>query len=304
MLRNRPERRASSVSCGLMTRPLLPQRPPRMPTDSAITSEVTRSRQLDSRQPQGQFATYRLDDGIAVIRLNRPERLNAASPELVADLKRGLERAAAERAVVTVITGAGRAFCAGHDLKAESLPPDSEEVLEHLQNVQDITRLLRSASTVSIAAVHGYALGAGIEFALSCDFIVADESTTFGFPEVSVGLSVTGGISYLLPQAVGLPMAKELIMLGEPFSAEKALSLGLINRVTAPGDHLRVAEELAQRIRTLPRQALTLAKEAFESAVRVDMEMAMAREIENALLTADLGEADVARSAFAAKGRK
>ncbi|WP_198415957.1 MULTISPECIES: enoyl-CoA hydratase/isomerase family protein [Cryobacterium] len=250
------------------------------------------------------FATFEMADQIAFIRLHRPERLNAASPQLVADLKRALDQAAAQHALVTVISGDGRAFCAGHDLKAETLPPDSPEALEHLHALQGITRLLRDSATVSIAAVHGYALGAGMEFALSCDFIVADAGTQFGFPEVSVGLSVTGGISYLLPQAVGLPMAKELILLGETFGAEKAKSLGLINRVTAPGDHLRVAEELARRLLALPHRALSLAKEAFESAVRPQVETAMKLEIQNALLTGDSADAADARDQFATTGSR
>lgn len=258
---------------------------------------------MAGKESLGQFATFELVDGVALVRLNRPDRLNAASPELVVDVKRALERAEAELAVVTIITGEGRAFCAGHDLKAKSLPPDSADELEHLHNLQDITRLLRASSTVSIAAIHGYALGAGMEFALSCDFIVADEGARFGFPEVSVGLSVTGGISYLLPQAIGLPMAKELVMLGEPFGAERALSLGLINRVTAPGDYLRIAQELALGLVAKPHHALSLAKEAFESAVRGHVETAMALEIENALLTGDSTDADLARNRFALTGR-
>ncbi|MFC5931313.1 enoyl-CoA hydratase/isomerase family protein [Cryobacterium melibiosiphilum] len=251
----------------------------------------------------GEFVSYTRAGGVAVIRLNRPDRLNAASPELVTDFKRAIERAIAERAVVAIITGEGRAFCAGHDLKAEALAPDSPQALDHLHQLQDITRLLRSAAIISIAAVHGYALGAGLEFALSCDFIVADEHTRFGFPEVSVGLSVTGGISFLLPQAVGLPMAKELILLGEPFGAERALALGLINRVTGPGRLLPVAHDIADRLQQKPRHALALAKESFESALRSDVETAMALEIENALLTGDSTDAEAARTEFATNGQ-
>ncbi|MDJ0337287.1 enoyl-CoA hydratase/isomerase family protein [Cryobacterium sp. PH31-O1] len=252
---------------------------------------------------QREFVTLTQQDGIAVLRLNRPDRLNAASPELVADFKAALDRAIGDAAVVVIVTGEGRAFCAGHDLKADTLTPESPEALSHLHNVQNITRVLRSASVISIAAVHGYALGAGIEFALSCDFIVAEEGTMFGFPEVSVGLSVTGGISYLLPQAIGLPRAKELILLGENFGAERALELGLVNRVTPPGERLMVAHDLAQRILALPHHALALAKESFEVAVRSQVESAMAVEISNALLTGDSTDADMAKVVFAGKGQ-
>lgn len=252
---------------------------------------------------QPEFVTLTQQDGIAVLRLDRPDRLNAASPELVADFTGALEQAIGGGAVVIIVTGAGRAFCAGHDLKANTLPPESPQALDHLHNVQNITRLLRDARVISIAAVHGYALGAGLEFALSCDLIVADEGTTFGFPEVSVGLSVTGGISYLLPQAIGLPRAKELILLGENFGAEKALELGLINRVSASGERLVVAQELARKILAKPHHALALAKESFEVAVRSQVESAMAVEISNALLTGDSTDAGAAKNQFAAKGR-
>jgi 2-(1,2-epoxy-1,2-dihydrophenyl)acetyl-CoA isomerase len=261
----------------------------------------TESQNAPSGSPARYVAFERHGD-VAVIRLNRPDRLNAASPDLVLHFKAAIERAVSERAVVVIITGRGRAFCAGHDLKAEALAPDSVEAVEHLHRLQDITRLLRSAAIVSIAAVHGYALGAGLEFALSCDFIVADEETTFGFPEVSVGLSVTGGISYLLPQAIGLPMAKELILLGERFGAQRALELGLINRVTAPGHLLPVAHDIADRLLQKPQHALALAKESFESVLREHVETAMAREIENALITGDSTDAGAARSVFATKG--
>ena len=251
----------------------------------------------------GTYVSFERQGEVAHIRLNRPDRLNAASPELVRDFKLAIERAISERAVVAIIMGEGRAFCAGHDLKAGALAPDSVEAMEHLHRLQDITRILRSAAIVSIAAVHGYALGAGLEFALSCDFIVADEATRFGFPEVSVGLSVTGGISYLLPQAIGLPMAKELILLGEPFGAERALALGLVNRVTGPGELLPVARDIADRLLQKPQHALALAKESFESAVRAHVETAMALEIDNALLTGDSTDAGAARSEFATKGQ-
>lgn len=267
-------------------------------------NDKTRDENVTGKNASGHFVAFEMVDQVAFIQLQRPDRLNAASPELVADFKRALDQAAAAGAVVTVISGAGRAFCAGHDLKAEALPPESDEALEHLRALQGITRLLRSSAIMSIAAVHGHALGAGLEFALSCDFIVAEEGTKFGFPEVSVGLSVTGGISYLLPQAVGLPMAKELILLGDTFGTEKALSLGLINRVTGRGDHLRVAEDLARRLVALPHHALSLAKEAFESAVRPQVETAMALEIENALLTGDSADAGDARHEFAIKGQQ
>ena len=99
-----------------------------------------------------------------------------------------------------------------------------------------------------IAAVHGYALGAGCEFALGCDLVVADETAQFGFPEVGVGLSVTGGISSLLPRAIGPARAKELLVLGERFGAGRAAELGLVNRVVPTGQHVDTALELTDEV--------------------------------------------------------
>ena len=142
-----------------------------------------------------------------------------------------------------------------------------------------------------IAAVHGYALGAGCEFALGCDLVVAAEDAQFGFPEVSVGLSVTGGISRLLPLLVGPVVAKELVLLGERFSASRALALGLVNRVTPPGEHEAVATELAAKLAAQPVLALALAKEALDRGADCAIEEAMAAEVDFAVLTVAPGAA-------------
>lgn len=244
------------------------------------------------------FVTYHLDGMVASIQMDRPSRLNAAGPELVAELRHCVALAHDDAAAVIILSGAGRAFSAGHDLKAAPLRRGSAEESEHLQSLQKITRLLRSPDVISIAAVHGYALGAGLEFALSCDFVVADQHAEFGFPEVSVGLSVTGGISYLLPNAVGLPRAKEMILLGERFNARQAHKLGLISQLTEPGKHLDAARAIADRLMTLPRTALALAKGGLEHGVRQGMEEAMAYEVRSGEITGESVESERARERF------
>src|SRR5690606_14179700 len=111
------------------------------------------------------------------------------------------------------------------DLKQESNADHSTT------RTQDIMRLVRTSPAPVIAAVNGYAVGAGCEFALCSDLVVAGQTAKFGFPEVSVGLAVTGGISHVLPLAVGPAVAKELILLGEHFTAQRAMDLGLVNTV-------------------------------------------------------------------------
>ena len=157
--------------------------------------------QRPERLPTGndQLVTYEASDGIAVVTLNRPRRLNAVVPDLVEQLCAALGRARHDDVGACVLTGAGSSFCAGHDLRHEHEPISEAEDRRRLHRIQDVTRLIRQAPFPVIASVHGYALGAGCEFALCCDLVAASTDTVFGFPEVSVGLGVTGGISRLLP---------------------------------------------------------------------------------------------------------
>ncbi len=242
--------------------------------------------------------SYQVTDGIAVITLNRPHRLNAVVPELVEGLCTALNTARADQVGACVLTGAGRAFCSGHDLKQEAEPISEDEDRRRLQRVQDVTRTVRQAPFGVIAAVHGYALGAGCEFALCCDLIVASRDAIFGFPEVSVGLGVTGGISRLLPLTVGPAKAKELVLLGERFSAAEALRLGLINRLTEPGEQLAVATELAVTLRDRPRRALARAKLALDLGPEHGIEAAYEAEIANALALHNAPDATQAAAAF------
>jgi 2-(1,2-epoxy-1,2-dihydrophenyl)acetyl-CoA isomerase len=243
------------------------------------------STQRTDRQPAAsdQVVMYESVDGIAVVTLNRPHRLNAVVPELVERLCAALGRARQDDVAACVLTGAGRSFCAGHDLRQEYEPISEAEDRRRLHRIQDVTRLVRQAPFPVIAAVHGYALGAGCEFALCCDLIVASMDATFGFPEVGVGLGVTGGISHLLPLTVGMAKAKELVLLGERFSAEQALELHLINWVVEPGQHLSSAMDMAARLRASPRSALARAKHALDVGPEVGIEAAFEMEISNAL---------------------
>jgi len=228
---------------------------------------------------------YELDQPVARVYLNRPHRLNAVVPELTAGLVAALDRAGADGARVVILAGRGRAFCSGHDLKE---PMTREPVLatrRRVDGIQDVTRAIRRFPGPVIAAVHGYALGAGCEFALGCDLVVASEETWFGFPEVSVGLSVTGGISRLLPLLAGPVRAKELLLLGERFDAAAARGMGLINRVCPAGQHESAAADLAGRLADKPQRALALAKQALDRGADATLEEAMAAEVDFAALT-------------------
>jgi len=228
---------------------------------------------------------YELSESVARVYLNRPHRLNAVVPELTAGLVGALARAGQDKARVVILAGRGRAFCSGHDLK-EELPPETVLATRlRVEQIQDVTRAIRRFPGPVVAAVHGYALGAGCEFALGCDLVVASEDAQFGFPEVSVGLSVTGGISRLLPLLVGPVRAKELLLLGERFGATRALQLGLVNQVAVAGQHEQAAAVMAARLRDQPRLALALAKQALDRGADCALEEAMAAEVDFAALT-------------------
>lgn len=241
---------------------------------------------------------YVRDADVAVVHLNRPERLNAVVPALTVGLRDALARADREGARVVVLAGRGRAFCAGHDLKEPEPVETPVQTRARLEEIQDVTRLVRRFPGPVVAAVHGYALGAGCEFALACDLVVAAEDAQLGFPEVGVGLSVTGGISKLLPALVGWAKAKELLLLGDRISGAEAGALGLVARVVPPGEHETVALELAHRLAQRPPLALSLAKQVLDHGLDATVEGAMAREVDHAILTSLSGEGDAPKEEF------
>ncbi|MFN8126565.1 MAG: enoyl-CoA hydratase/isomerase family protein [Candidatus Nanopelagicales bacterium] len=242
--------------------------------------------------------SYRADGPIAWIHLDRPQRLNAVVPELVDGVLAAFDRAVADDARVVVLAGNGRAFCAGHDLKEPAPVEDEAAARARLQRIQDVTRAYRAFPGPVIAAVHGYALGAGAEFALGCDLVVAAEDARFGFPEVGVGLSVTGGISALLPRTVGPVRAKELLFLGDHLTADEALRLGLVNQVVPSGSHEDAAGLLAERLTKQPAAALALAKSLLDHGVDSTEPGALDREVDAAVATMATGEAESAAETF------
>ena len=241
---------------------------------------------------------YCVEECIARIELNIPGRLNALNPEVVDELCCALEKAIAEGVAAAIISGRGKAFCAGHDLKYDLGDIDYATDRRNVERTQDITRLIRRAPFPVVAAVHGYAVGAGCELALCSDLIIAAEEAVFGFPEVGVGLSITGGISHILPITVGPAKAKELVLLGERISASEAHRLGLINFVVAGDDLARESLRLARRLAELPPHALGLAKRALDRGPQGDLSSAFELETLHALDTRVSAEAIEAATAF------
>lgn len=236
--------------------------------------------------------TVTVAEGVAEVWLDRRERLNAVTPGLVEDLLAALGGVGGDPGVRAVLlAGRGRAFCAGHDLKQ---PPPEGDPRARLERLQEVTRALRALPQPVIAAVHGYAIGAGAEFALGCDLVLAADDAVFAFPEAGLGLSVTGAASRLLPLLVGPLRAKELLLLGERIDAARAESMGLVNAVVDRERLLEHAREWARRLADKPASAVTLAKRAVDRGVDATVDGALELEVSHALLTEH--SPDVARA--------
>lgn len=179
---------------------------------------------------------YEINENVAVVRMNRPEALNALSLQLTKDLHAAVEKAAEDGARAVVLTGTGRAFCAGGDLREMRLMWEKEGKIEAfledpLKALHDLILLIRETPIPFIAAVNGVCAGAGTNVALACDLIIASEDASFNEAFVKIGLSPDCGGSFFLPRAIGNKLAAEMFMTGSSISAERAKEIGMINRV-------------------------------------------------------------------------
>jgi 2-(1,2-epoxy-1,2-dihydrophenyl)acetyl-CoA isomerase len=197
-------------------------------------------------------------DGVAWLTLNRPERLNAFSPEMLQALREALRRLGGDAEVgAIVITGAGRGFCAGGDVKTmETRTSQSfEERVEGLRRMHELPLLLRTIPKVVIAMVNGPAVGAGLGLAMACDLRIAGAAARFGTGFAGVGYSGDFGGSWSLTRLVGTAKARELYLLGDIIDAAAAASFGLVNRVVVDEKLEGETAALARRIADGPRVA-------------------------------------------------
>ena len=225
---------------------------------------------------------YERQESVAVITLNRPHRLNAINGALLDDLVSRLDEARDDQAVnAVVLTGAGRAFCAGEDLKDTAAGKSSDQWTEETDGLQEVQRRVMGMGKPLIAAVRGYAVGGGCEFAMSCDIRIAADDAVFGFPETELGMTVTTAGTKLLAQLVGLGKAKELVFTGEFIDSSEAFRIGLANRVV-PGDALMdEALAMAGKIAGRSPLALKLSRTAIEEGLHSTFEEALALEAEH-----------------------
>ncbi len=214
--------------------------------------------------------------GVAMIRLSRPEALNALNTEVRTALAEHFRRVAADPEVrCAVITGDERAFAAGADLKEMV---ELGAVDQILRNTHLLWQAIKDCPKPVIAAVNGYALGGGCELAMHADIIVAGEGAQFGQPEVRVGIMPGAGGTQRLTRAVGKFQAMKMVLTGEPVSAQEALRMGLVSEVVPDGEVLKRALELAQRIARLPPLAVLQIKEVVLAGMDASLDAALALE--------------------------
>ncbi len=228
---------------------------------------------------------YSTKNGVSEIRLNRPDRMNAVIEQLYDDVLAALDEAELDPKVrVIVLTGEGRAFCAGADLKEHATGERTAlQKRQYLIKANDVCERLRKLSKPVIAAVNGYAVGAGAEMAVSSDFIIMKASAKIWFPEISIGTFVGGGISNVLPQLVGITRARELIMTGRRIAGPEAVEMNLAIGSFPDDEFDAGVAEFAQEIAAKAPLSLKLAKKHLNTAGNTPYEAALIMELEGIL---------------------
>jgi 2-(1,2-epoxy-1,2-dihydrophenyl)acetyl-CoA isomerase len=226
---------------------------------------------------------YEQTDGVAAVTMNRPDAMNSLTVEMKTALRSALERAASDPAVrAVVLTGAGRAFCAGQDLREHGDALASGRGLDDTvrKHYNPVIQLIASMPKPVVAAVNGVAAGAGASLAFACDLIIASDKASFLMAFTKVGLGPDSGASWTLQRLVGRAKATELLLLAEPVKANQALDLGMVNQVV-PADQLEDSvRALATRLAAGPTVAYGAVKRALDHAATHDLEQALEREAE------------------------
>lgn len=240
----------------------------------------------------------------AVVTLNRPDALNALNREILEELMQTLEQLDQRREVrAIIITGSGtKAFAAGADISAmrSMTPPEAKAFSSYGQSVMNRISKMRA---IVIAAVNGYALGGGCELALACDIRIASSNAKFGIPEVSLGVIPGFGGTQRLSRIAGIGRAIELMATAGQMAAEDAFRIGLVNRVTEPGDLLNVCEATAEKIARNSASAVALGKQSILGGSEMDLTRAL--DYEAGLFALTFSEEDQAEgmTAFLEKRR-
>ena len=220
------------------------------------------------------------EDGIALIRINRPDALNAinlATIEELDDCFKSLSRDDSVRAII--LTGEGKAFVAGGDI-SEMKRKSPIEAREFARRGHELLTFIENIEKPVIAAVNGHALGGGCELCMACDMRIASDRANFGQPEVKLGLIPGWAGTQRLPRLVGLTKAKELIFTGDSIDAETGLQIGLVNRVVPHEELMQVSRSVAKQIASMGPAAVKLAKACMNRSMESDIHTGSAYEAE------------------------
>ncbi|AXI10207.1 enoyl-CoA hydratase [Oceanobacillus zhaokaii] len=206
------------------------------------------------------------NEGLLNLTLNRPDSLNAFSPEMIIGLKDAITLAKRDQAIqVVTISGTGRAFCSGGDVKTMG-KKQPLEAYDHIGELNELILSMRDLEKPIIAAVHGFAAGAGFNLALACDIILAEEGSKFALSFSKVGLISDGGGLYFLPRLIGPYRAKELLFSAEPISVEEAYTLGIVNHIYPISNFKEKVNEFANKLATGPSVAYGFIKKITDQS--------------------------------------
>ena len=217
--------------------------------------------------------------GVRTITLNRPGSLNAMNRALIDDLARAFDEANADPATRAIIlTGAGKAFCAGDDRREHVHPEGEAEARDLVNAIQRATHAIVLGPKPVVGAINGWAVGGGFEWAINCDFPIWAESARGFFPEVSLNLFVTGAVTTLLPALVGLNRAREMLFFGDRYAAAELHEMGVAWKVVPDADLMATAQATAERLAALPPLSVRAMKRVLNAAALPDIHRALALE--------------------------
>ena len=218
-------------------------------------------------------------EGVRTITLNRPDRLNAMNHALVRDVAEAFTDANNDGATKAMIfTGAGRAFCAGDDRQEHVHPETEAKAREFVDAIQDATRAIVFGEKPVVGAINGWAVGGGFEWAINCDFSIWAESARAFFPEVSLNLFATGGVTALLPALVGLNTAREMLFLGEKYDAPTLKQLGVAWKVVPDAALMTEAQAVARKLAALPPLSVRAIRRTLYRTAMTDLATALQLE--------------------------
>lgn len=243
------------------------------------------------------------DGAVAVLTLQRDEKLNALSGELERELLEAFASEKVRESGCVVFTGAGKAFSAGADIN-EFADADPASISAYYASTGDVYERIAALPQPTVGAIHGWCLGGGLELALALDFRIADETATFGLPEVELGILPSSGGTYRLVRLLGPAKAKELMLLRRRFDASDAHALGLVTEVVPAGKALARAGEIAAELASLPRLAVETIKRAADLVPESSREAAMLIERLGYAALAQTHEAQKAVEDFRARPGK